>query len=72
LYVWRRHPRERPIATAAQAVVGLVALQIGFGLVLAYAALPPPAQVAHLVVASLLLGAQTVVVLLAWWLPGHG
>jgi heme A synthase len=71
LYVWRRHPRERPIVIAAQAVVGLVGMQIGLGLVLAYGALPPPAQVAHLVAASLLLGAQTVVVLLAWWLPAH-
>ena len=71
LYVWRRHPRERSIAIAAQAVVGLVGMQIGLGLVLAYGALPPPAQVAHLVAASLLLGAQTVVVLLAWWLPAH-
>lgn len=69
LYVWWRYPRERPIALAAQTVAGLVAVQLGLGLVLAYAALPPPAQVGHLVVASLLLGAQTVVVLLAWWLP---
>lgn len=72
LYVWRRHSRERPIWLGTQAVVALVAMQIGLGLVLAYTALPPPAQVAHLVVASLLLGAQTVVVLLAWWLPVSG
>jgi hypothetical protein len=34
--------------------------------VLAYGSLPPAAQVGHLTVASLLLGAQTVVVLHAW------
>jgi heme a synthase len=69
LVVWRRHAHDRPIASAANVVVGLVVAQIALGVVLAYAALPPPAQAAHLVVASLLLGAQTVVVLLAWWLP---
>lgn len=68
-YVWRRHADERPIAVAAQVAAGLAVLQIALGIVLAYAGLPPPAQVAHLVVASLMLGAQTVVVLLAWWLP---
>jgi cytochrome c oxidase assembly protein subunit 15 len=68
-YVWRRHPGERPIALAAQVAAALAVLQIALGIVLAYAGLPPPAQVGHLVVASLMLGAQTVVVLLAWWLP---
>jgi hypothetical protein len=36
---------------------------------MAYLALTPPAQVAHLTASSLLLGAQTVVFLLARWLP---
>jgi len=36
---------------------------------MAYVALTPAAQVAHLTVSSLLLGAETVLLLLARWLP---
>ena len=43
--------------------------QIITGLVLAYLQLPPPAQVIHLVLGSLLLGALTVLVLMAYRLP---
>ena len=45
----------------------LTMLQIGLGVVMAYQALPPAAQVLHLTVASLLLGSQTIVLLLALW-----
>ncbi|MEY4634955.1 MAG: hypothetical protein RJA55_753 [Acidobacteriota bacterium] len=45
--------------------LGLAVLQIGLGVVMAYVTLLPAAQVLHLTVASLFLGAQTVVLLLA-------
>jgi cytochrome c oxidase assembly protein subunit 15 len=67
LVVWSRHPRERRLARWAQAVAVLSAVQIGLGVVLAYASLPPAAQVLHLTAASLLMGAQMVLLLVAWW-----
>jgi cytochrome c oxidase assembly protein subunit 15 len=66
--VWRR-ARPRPLVHAAAAVAGLVACQIALGAAMAYLALTPPLQVAHLTTSSLLLGAQTVLLLLARWLP---
>ncbi|MEW6320834.1 MAG: COX15/CtaA family protein [Acidobacteriota bacterium] len=69
LIVWTKHAAERPLVLATNAVAALVGAQLAIGLVLAYLALPPAAQVAHLTLAALLLGAETVVVLLAWWLP---
>jgi cytochrome c oxidase assembly protein subunit 15 len=69
LVVWSRHPHERPLLTSVYAVVGFVLLQIAIGLVMAYVALAPAAQVAHLTASSLLLGAETVLFLLARWLP---
>jgi hypothetical protein len=48
-------------------VVGLAALQIAVGLVLAYVALAPAFQVLHLTVSSLLMGAQMVQLLVARW-----
>ena len=50
-------------------LAALVAVQLGLGLTLAYLGLTPPAQVAHLTVASLLLGSETVLFLLARWSP---
>jgi cytochrome c oxidase assembly protein subunit 15 len=44
-------------------VVALAVAQVLLGVVMAYVSLAPAAQVAHLVVASLLLGAETVLVL---------
>ena len=61
-------PRPVPLVRAAYAVAALVAVQIAIGLSLAYVGLTPPAQVAHLTAASLLLGAETVLFLLARWL----
>lgn len=69
--VWRQ-PRPRPLVLAAAAVAGLVAGQIGLGAAMAYLALTPPVQVAHLTASSLLLGAQTVLFLLARWVPSRG
>jgi cytochrome c oxidase assembly protein subunit 15 len=67
LIVWSKHPRETRIAQWTYIVVTLAAMQIVLGVVLAYLALTPPFQVLHLTVASLLMGAQMVQLLLAWW-----
>ena len=67
LVVWSKHPREKRIARWTYAVVALAAAQIVLGIVLAYVALAPPFQVLHLTVASLLMGAQMVQLLVAWW-----
>lgn len=69
--VWKR-PSERAVVLSAAAVAALVAAQIGLGLAMAYVALTPALQVAHLTSSSLLLGAETVLWLVARWLPGSG
>ena len=48
---------------------GWVGRLVLLGVTMAYVALTPPAQVAHLTASSLLLGAETILVLLARWLP---
>jgi cytochrome c oxidase assembly protein subunit 15 len=55
------------IARWIGATFALTVAQVVLGVVMAYAGLPQYAQVLHLTVASLLLGAQTVVLLLAMW-----
>ena len=45
------------------AVLSLAVIQVGLGAVMAYGSLLPAAQVAHLTIASLLLGAETVLLL---------
>lgn len=73
LIVWNgvgTHERVAParaLRRTAHAVTALVALQLGAGVLMAYGGLPPAAQVAHLVLAALLLGAQTLLLLLARW-----
>lgn len=67
--VWRRHRGEPSLVRAAIVLLALVAAQIAAGATLAYVALTPAAQVAHLTAASLILGAETVILLLARWLP---
>ena len=67
LVVWSKHPHEKRIAQWTYAVVALAAMQIVLGAVLAFVALAPPFQVLHLTVASLLMGAQMVQLLVAWW-----
>jgi heme A synthase len=67
LVVWSKHPREKVIAQWTYAVVALAALQIVLGGVMAFVSLAPTAQVLHLTVASLLMGAQMVQLLVTWW-----
>jgi cytochrome c oxidase assembly protein subunit 15 len=67
--VWRRHGEERRLVQAVWVVVLLVLTQLAVGVSMAYISLTPPAQVAHLTASSLILGAETVVLLLARWLP---
>ena len=71
LLVWTRHRRERPLLQTASAIVALVVAQVGFGLWMAYVALTPVAQIAHLTASSVMLGAETVLCLLARWLPAN-
>jgi heme a synthase len=67
--VYTRHRHERALVSTARLTAALVGVQICLGLSMAYLALTPPAQVAHLSGSSLLLGAETVLFLLARWLP---
>ena len=62
LLVWSRHAAERALVRAAYVMAALVVLQIALGVSMAYLALTPAAQVAHLTASSLLLGAETVCV----------
>lgn len=71
LLVWTRHAHERPLVRTAFVVAALVGVQLFTGATMAYFALTPPAQVAHLTTASLILGAETVLLLIARWLPPH-
>ncbi len=56
---------QRTLVRWSWAVLGLAGLQVAVGVVMAYVSLLPAAQVLHLTLASLLLGAQTVLLLLA-------
>jgi cytochrome c oxidase assembly protein subunit 15 len=67
--VWRRERAPGWLAGVAAVAAGLTLVQITIGVALAYVGLPRTAQVAHLTVASLLLGAETLVMLLAYRLP---
>jgi cytochrome c oxidase assembly protein subunit 15 len=69
LILRRRHAHEVPLVRVGYLVCALVALQLLLGVTLAYVALVPAAQVAHLTMSSLLLGAETLLLLLARWLP---
>jgi heme a synthase len=72
LFIAVRRRAQGPIALldgTGAAVVALTLAQIGAGVILANLGLPRGAQVAHLTLASLLLGAQTLVALLAYRLP---
>jgi cytochrome c oxidase assembly protein subunit 15 len=62
---WRVHhgATPTPLRRSALAVAGLALAQVGVGITLAYLALPRPFQVAHLSIASLLLGAETILAL---------
>jgi heme A synthase len=69
--VWNRHSHERALVRIASVVVVLASIQILLGVSMAYVSLTPAAQVAHLTGSSLLLGAETVLFLLARWLPAR-
>ena len=60
-----RFPRERALIRWAYVVAALATLQVALGVSMAYVSLEPAMQVGHLTVASLLLGAETILVLLA-------
>jgi heme a synthase len=62
LTLWMQSQRS-PLLRWAFVTLGLAAAQIAVGMVMAYVAVMPAAQVGHLSLASLLLGAETV-----WWL----
>jgi heme a synthase len=67
--VWSRHRSELTIVRTTVVLGALVGLQVLLGAWMAYVALTPATQVAHLTASSLILGAETVLLLLARWLP---
>ena len=71
LWAWLRHGGHVALMQATAAALAVVVAQLAAGMALAGLALPPAAQVSHLTLASLLLGALTVVALMAWRWPAH-
>ena len=69
LWAWLRHGTHAALTRTASAALALVVAQLGVGAALAGLALPPGAQVSHLTLASLLLGALTALALVAWRWP---
>lgn len=69
MWAWLQHGAHAPLRHAASAALAAVVAQIAAGMVLAGFALPPPAQVIHLTVSSLLLGALTALALVGWKWP---
>jgi len=65
MWLRARFPKERTLVRWAAVVTGLSALQVALGASMAYVSLAPATQVGHLTVASLLLGAETILLLLA-------
>src|SRR5262249_30097342 len=65
LVLWLRakFPKESVLIRWAYVVSVLAAVQIGFGITMVYVSLEPIAQVGHLAIASLLLGAETFLLL---------
>jgi cytochrome c oxidase assembly protein subunit 15 len=63
LWLGSRVPGERTLIRWAYMVAALATAQVGLGVVMTYVSLLPAAQVGHLVIASLLLGAETVLLL---------
>lgn len=64
--IWLRSsvPRERTLIRWAYVVAGLATLQVALGIVMAYVSLEPAAQIGHLTVACLLLGSESILLLL--------
>ena len=70
LLVWTRHPSDAALVRAASLALGTMAVQVVAGVALTSAALPPAAQVLHLMFASLMLGALTATAFIACrWSP---
>jgi heme a synthase len=65
----RARPVFGPLRIAAATALGLCGLQVIAGGILAYFGLPRTVQLAHLAIASLLLGAETLLAILAFRLP---
>ncbi len=61
----RRHASGSRVVPLARFILAGIVLQIVLGIILAYAALPKPVQVLHLVLATLLVCAQCTVLLMA-------
>lgn len=75
LLVWvtaRRAPEHPGLRRWGGVVLGIALAQVAAGLGLAYAAVPPPLQVVHLALASLLIGALSVYVFQAFRVPARG
>jgi cytochrome c oxidase assembly protein subunit 15 len=64
MWLRTKFPKQSTPLRWAYVVAGLAASQVTLGVVMAYVSLEPAAEVAHLTVASLLLGAETVLLLL--------
>ena len=62
--LWKRAPQR--VMRWSFVVLSLAILQVLLGVVMAYGSLLPAAQVGHLTTASLLLGAETLVLLVSW------
>jgi cytochrome c oxidase assembly protein subunit 15 len=69
VWAWTRFAGHAALLRAANAALAAVVAQIVAGMALAGLALPPAAQVTHLTVSSLLLGALTTLALVAWRWP---
>ena len=64
VFVLRSKRRNEPtLLRWSYVTLGLAILQVALGISMAYVSLEPPAQVAHLTIASLLLGAETILLL---------
>lgn len=68
-WVWARRVQHLALRRAATAALAAVLVQIVAGVALAGWALPPAAQVVHLTVSAVLLGALTTMGLVAWRWP---
>jgi cytochrome c oxidase assembly protein subunit 15 len=67
MWLQKRPLGKRILIRWAYIIAGLATLQVALGVGMAYISLRPAIQVAHLAVASLLLGAETVLFLLGKW-----
>jgi heme a synthase len=64
MFLRSKFPKNRTVLQWCYVVAGLASLQVALGLSMAYVSLEPAVQVGHLTVASLLLGAETVLLLM--------